>query len=327
MNDNKHGKDAIGADTVELTLTMPQSDEQAVTEPIAVVDMADDATADTVDGAPAVTSIDESGNETSGTSGVGSADSASVEDTQVIATAETSILPRHETEAIAERFDEPPTESLAELFDATFGDTDDVPTVSMQPTGRDAATRRMESVEQADGRIDEQTDEQTAEPNVADVVGASTTDDGDNDEVSPTPTPADPPEGRSRPSVSADSANGYAASRQVPLYSAASPATPLATQHPQMYVQVPPQPQPQQRMLEKTGPNVAGIVLGVILVLVGACGLLCGGVFPMDHLDSLASIQVVIAGACGFIGLLLVIVAIVWAVSKLIKSRHNKPRE
>lgn len=323
MNDNKRGKDAIGADTVELTLTMPQSGEQAVTEPIAVVDMADDATADTVDGAPAVTSIDESGNETSGTSGVGFADSASVEDTQVIATAETSILPRHETEAIAERFDEPPTESLAELFDATFGDTDDAPTVSMQPTGRDAATRRMESVEQADGR----TDGRISESNVADVVGASTTDDGDNDEASPTPTPADPPEGRSRPSVSADSANGYAASRQVPLYSAASPATPLATQHSQMYVQVPPQPQPQQRMLEKTGPNVAGIVLGVILVLVGACGLLCGGVFPMDHLDSLASIQVVIAGACGFIGLLLVIVAIVWAVSKLIKSRHNKPRE
>ena len=77
--------------------------------------------------------------------------------------------------------------------------------------------------------------------------------------------------------------------QQVPLYSTAQPSQTTAGGVPTApsYVQVPVEARHERPVIRKTGPSAATIVLGVLLVLVGAMVLAFGIGFPMTALPGL----------------------------------------
>ena len=109
--------------------------------------------------------------------------------------------------------------------------------------------------------------------------------------------------------------------QQVPLYSTTAPA----------YVQVPVEAHRERPVIRKTGPSAATIVLGVLLVLIGAMVLAFGIGFPMTALPGLgADPRAIMAIVCGIVGGVLIVVAIIWAVARIIGSMRHKddePRE
>ena len=91
----------------------------------------------------------------------------------------------------------------------------------------------------------------------------------------------------------------------VPLYAAAQP--------------MPVQPQ------RPSGPSVATIVFGIILIFVGLCGLASSLAYDAWLPDFMRMFnvtpQTVMAFGCGVIGVLLIVVALVWAIAKVIKKQ------
>ena len=88
----------------------------------------------------------------------------------------------------------------------------------------------------------------------------------------------------------------------------------------QQYVYVPAagaQPQP---LLEKTGPSKATIVFGALMLSLGVIALLLGLRFPsMVMFDQFqADPRVYVAVICGVVGVILVAVAVAWALATLI---------
>ena len=121
--------------------------------------------------------------------------------------------------------------------------------------------------------------------------------------------------------------------QQVPLYSTAPPTQTAAGGAPTApaYVQVPVEARHERPVIRKTGPSAATIVLGVLLVLVGAMVLAFGIGFPMTALPGLgADPRAIVAIVCGIVGGVLIVVAIIWAVARIIGSMRHKddePRE
>lgn len=121
--------------------------------------------------------------------------------------------------------------------------------------------------------------------------------------------------------------------QQVPLYSTAPPTQTAAGGAPTApaYVQVPVEARHERPVIRKTGPSAATIVLGVLLVLVGAMVLAFGIGFPMTALPGLgADPRAIVAIVCGIVGGVLIVVAIIWAVVRIIGSMRHKedePRE
>lgn len=121
--------------------------------------------------------------------------------------------------------------------------------------------------------------------------------------------------------------------QQVPLYSTAPPTQTAAGGAPTApaYVQVPVEPRHERPVIRKTGPSAATIVLGVLLVLIGAMVLAFGIGFPMTALPGLgADPRAIMAIVCGIVGGVLIVVAIIWAVARIIGSMRHKndePRE
>lgn len=121
--------------------------------------------------------------------------------------------------------------------------------------------------------------------------------------------------------------------QQVPLYSTAPPSQTAAGGVPTApaYVQVPVEARHERPVIRKTGPSAATIVLGVLLVLVGAMVLAFGIGFPMTALPGLgADPRAIVAIVCGIVGGVLIVVAIIWAVARIIGSMRHKddePRE
>lgn len=121
--------------------------------------------------------------------------------------------------------------------------------------------------------------------------------------------------------------------QQVPLYSTAPPSQTAAGGAPTApaYVQVPVEPRHERPVIRKTGPSAATIVLGVLLVLIGAMVLAFGIGFPMTALPGLgADPRAIVAIVCGIVGGVLIVVAIIWAVARIIGSMRHKddePRE
>lgn len=121
--------------------------------------------------------------------------------------------------------------------------------------------------------------------------------------------------------------------QQVPLYSTAPPTQTAAGGAPTApaYVQVPVEARHERPVIRKTGPSAATIVLGVLLVLVGAMVLAFGIGFPMTALTGLgADPRAIVAIVCGIVGGVLIVVAIIWAVVRIIGSMRHKddePRE
>lgn len=122
--------------------------------------------------------------------------------------------------------------------------------------------------------------------------------------------------------------------QQVPLYSTAPPSqttvgggVPTAP----AYVQVPVEARHERPVIRKTGPSAATIVLGVLLVLIGAMVLAFGIGFPVTALPGLgADPRAIVAIVCGIVGGVLIVVAIIWAVARIIGSMRHKddePRE
>ena len=97
------------------------------------------------------------------------------------------------------------------------------------------------------------------------------------------------------------------------------------------YVQVPVEAHRERPVIRKTGPSAATIVLGVLLVLIGAMVLAFGIGFPMTALPGLgADPRAIMAIVCGIVGGVLIVVAIIWAVARIIGSMRHKddePRE
>lgn len=121
--------------------------------------------------------------------------------------------------------------------------------------------------------------------------------------------------------------------QQVPLYSTAPPSQTAAGGAPTApaYVQVPVEAHRERPVIRKTGPSAATIVLGVLLVLIGAMVLVFGIGFPMTALPGLgADPRAIMAIVCGIVGGVLIVVAIIWAVARIIGSMRHKddePRE
>lgn len=121
--------------------------------------------------------------------------------------------------------------------------------------------------------------------------------------------------------------------QQVPLYSTAPPSQTTAGGVPTApaYVQVPVEARHERPVIRKTGPSAATIVLGVLLVLIGAMALAFGIGFPMTALPGLgADPRAIMAIVCGIVGGVLIVVAIIWAVARIIGSMRHKddePRE
>lgn len=121
--------------------------------------------------------------------------------------------------------------------------------------------------------------------------------------------------------------------QQVPLYSTAPPTQTAAGGAPTApaYVQVPVEACHERPVIRKTGPSAATIVLGVLLVLIGAMVLAFGIGFPMTALPGLgADPRAIVAIVCGIVGGVLIVVAIIWAVARIIGSMRHKddePRE
>ena len=121
--------------------------------------------------------------------------------------------------------------------------------------------------------------------------------------------------------------------QQVPLYSTAPPSQTTAGGVPTApsYVQVPVEARHERPVIRKTGPSAATIVLGVLLVLIGAMVLAFGIGFPMTALPGLgADPRAIMAIVCGIVGGVLIVVAIIWAVARIIGSMRHKddePRE
>ena len=121
--------------------------------------------------------------------------------------------------------------------------------------------------------------------------------------------------------------------QQVPLYSTAPPSQTAAGGAPTApaYVQVPVEARHERPVIRKTGPSAATIVLGVLLVLIGAMVLAFGIGFPMTALPGLgADPRAIVAIVCGIVGGVLIVVAIIWAVARIIGSMRHKddePRE
>lgn len=121
--------------------------------------------------------------------------------------------------------------------------------------------------------------------------------------------------------------------QQVPLYSTAPPSQTTAGGAPTApaYVQVPVEARHERPVIRKTGPSAATIVLGVLLVLIGAMVLAFGIGFPVTALPGLgADPRAIVAIVCGIVGGVLIVVAIIWAVARIIGSMRHKddePRE
>ena len=121
--------------------------------------------------------------------------------------------------------------------------------------------------------------------------------------------------------------------QQVPLYSTAPPSQTTAGGVPTApaYVQVPVEARHERPVIRKTGPSAATIVLGVLLVLIGAMVLAFGIGFPVTALPGLgADPRAIMAIVCGIVGGVLIVVAIIWAVARIISSMRHKddePRE
>ncbi len=121
--------------------------------------------------------------------------------------------------------------------------------------------------------------------------------------------------------------------QQVPLYSTAPPTQTTAGGVPTApsYVQVPVEARHERPVIRKTGPSAATIVLGVLLVLIGAMVLAFGIGFPVTALPGLgADPRAIVAIVCGIVGGVLIVVAIIWAVARIIGSMRHKddePRE
>lgn len=121
--------------------------------------------------------------------------------------------------------------------------------------------------------------------------------------------------------------------QQVPLYSTAPPSQTTVGGVPTApaYVQVPVEARHERPVIRKTGPSAATIVLGVLLVLIGAMVLAFGIGFPMTALPGLgADPRAIMAIVCGIVGGVLIVVAIIWAVARIIGSMRHKddePRE
>ena len=118
--------------------------------------------------------------------------------------------------------------------------------------------------------------------------------------------------------------------QQVPLYSTAPPTQTAAGGAPTApaYVQVPVEARHERPVIRKTGPSAATIVLGVLLVLIGAMVLAFGIGFPMTALPGLgADPRAIMAIVCGIVGGVLIVVAIIWAVARIIGSMRHKDAE
>lgn len=121
--------------------------------------------------------------------------------------------------------------------------------------------------------------------------------------------------------------------QQVPLYSTAPPSQTTVGGVPTApaYVQVPVEARHERPVIRKTGPSAATIVLGVLLVLIGAMVLAFGIGFPVTALPGLgADPRAIMAIVCGIVGGVLIVVAIIWAVARIIGSMRHKddePRE
>lgn len=121
--------------------------------------------------------------------------------------------------------------------------------------------------------------------------------------------------------------------QQVPLYSTVPPSQTTVGGVPTApaYVQVPVEARHERPVIRKTGPSAATIVLGVLLVLIGAMVLAFGIGFPVTALPGLgADPRAIVAIVCGIVGGVLIVVAIIWAVARIIGSMRHKddePRE
>ncbi|MCH4209579.1 hypothetical protein [Bifidobacterium sp.] len=88
----------------------------------------------------------------------------------------------------------------------------------------------------------------------------------------------------------------------------------------QPYVRVPREPQPLAPIVMKTGPSVPTIVFGTLGLVLGAVIGAFGLFFPMDAvINPVANARVAVAVVCAILGVILITVALIWALVSLLR--------
>lgn len=109
----------------------------------------------------------------------------------------------------------------------------------------------------------------------------------------------------------------------VPLYSAAPPRRDESSVAPH-YVQVPVAPPAERPVIQRTGPSSVTIVFGVLLMATGLVTILLAVGFPTIALSGLGiDPRIALAVLCGAFGAILVVVAMVWAVVRIVRSKRS----
>ena len=151
-------------------------------------------------------------------------------------------------------------------------------------------------------------------------------------ESSDEPTQAMPSaEGRDMPAhtqtMPVANAGQHAATQTAPLYTARPVDFMGNTAAPQPVVQVPMQRPMPQPVLQRTGPNAAAVIFGAIGVIVGGIGLAIGLDWSGMLFGSSMSPEGALTLALGLVGVLLVLIAAIWALAVAVRSSRARKRE
>ncbi|MCI1220183.1 MAG: alkaline shock response membrane anchor protein AmaP [Bifidobacterium sp.] len=95
--------------------------------------------------------------------------------------------------------------------------------------------------------------------------------------------------------------------------------------HGQPYVQVPREMPPLAPIVAKTGPSVPTIVLGTLGLVLGAVIGAFGLLFPMDvAINPVVNVRIAVALVCAILGVILIAVALIWALVSLLRRRGSR---
>lgn len=128
--------------------------------------------------------------------------------------------------------------------------------------------------------------------------------------------PADVPASPVAADAGPDAAETLAATKAIPETKATSAAPAAAA---------PATPRPDAGVAQPAGPAAGTIVFGALALVVGVVALLLGIFLPQD-LFSWVDPNDLFAVFVGGLGVLLIAIAVIWAVAKGVSSRSEKPR-
>ncbi|MBT1170869.1 sodium/calcium exchanger protein [Bifidobacterium sp. SO4] len=214
-------------------------------------------------------------------------------------------------------------ESVADIVDDQAGDSTDAPADELSDERADEPIDETFEAVSADASADASGDAVATE--AIDPVAGSAAEHAPEPTAEPASEPTDEATPESAPESTAMPADANPDPKSLPIGELPlhGDGIPPATDVP-MYGQ-PPVGRESAAPEAKRGVSVLTIIFGVLGLIIGLTALTFGLVFPNTLIPTFAADpQLVVAVACGSIGVILVIVAIVWAVMGAAKQRKTQ---